>query len=482
MGTDPSQPGADGVIMRCFRESTASANEVMLKAKKADQTDEQQKARQQRAQPADDEEIVVFLDNTKSFREGTRLHDAKVWLKGLWPEFERTRTSFHFIGGSQGSVSANEFKDRVEAAGGQYEDTAIRATLIWHGGNQCVDLDLHVIEPSGVEIYYRNMKSHISHGFLDVDAGYIGRLCDSSEGPVENIRWVIGSQPLEARYEVKVKYFSSRGLPVQTVSFKVEVQVEGMQENRVFDGRVSAEKEVVSIFSFDYIRGGIDGFSRVSNEVYESSAVPNITYLDLRWRADAWSTYLWKYAYDVLLQKGSRGMTKWRAIFFVDGYDNDSPGAFRGPTGYNEMMNQLFRHHVRPEINIICFGSEECEHATRHAEHNNGADNPWLVLALSTGGTFQHVPEHPSDDALRIAIDDFVTVFADSAVKRIAHRKAAKRRWLELTMSNPVSVANSNQEYTKDLQLLAVDADVLDDEDTPRSLKDLATQAYQTEL
>ena len=231
----------------------------------------------------------------------------------------------------------------------------------------------------------------------------------------------------------------------------------------VFDGRVSAENEVVSIFSFDCIRGGIDGFSRVSNEIYESSAVPNITYLDLRWRADAWSTYLWKYAYDVLLQKGSRG-------------------AFRGPTGYNEMMNQLFRQHVRPEINILRFGSEECEHATRHAEHNNGADNPWLVLALSTGGTFQHVPEHPSEEALRIAIDDFVTVFADSAVKRIAHRKAAKRRWLELTMSNPVSVANSNQEYTKDLQLLAVDADVLDDEDTPRSLKDLATQAYKTEL
>jgi len=287
-----------------------------------------------------------------------------------------------------------------------------------------------------------------------------------------------GSQPLEGNYKVKVHYYSKRDFQGGTVSFRVEVQVEGMEASKIFDGRLSTENDEVSIFSFDYTRGGINGFGRVSKEVYESSAVPNITHLDTLWNAKAWSTYLWKYAYDVLLEKGKQGMKKWRAVFFVDGYDNDSPGAYRGPTGFNEMMNQLFRKHVHPEINIICFGSDECERA-KDAQHEY---NPWLALTLSTGGCFQYVPENASPECLRTAVDDFYSVFADLTVKRIGHRKAAKKRWLELTMSSPSSMVNANQEYTKHLQLRGVDADLVADEGITRNLKDLPAQVYRSDL
>lgn len=460
-------------IIKCVQTSTASANRELLKPKPATARDDAK--RTHRAQPADDEEIVVFLDNTKSFREGSRLHDAKIWLKGLWPEFERTRTSFHLIGGSQASVAANEFKDRVEAAGGQYEATAIRATLIWNGGHECVDLDLHVTEPGGETISYAHRRSSVSEGFLDVDAGHVGKLCDDVRGPVENIRWLPGSRPMQGTYKVQVHLYSHRTLPVQLISYKVEVQVEGM-DNRVFDGRVSRDdSSMIPIMEFDYISGGVGG-NRVSDEIFESSTVPNITYLDVHWQGTAWTTYLWKYAYDVLLQKGTQGMKKWRAVFFVDGYDNDSPGAFGGPTGYNEMMNQLYRNQVRPEINIICFGSEECERAK-----NAQQTNPWLALALSTGGRFEFVPEDLPEKNLLASLNAFYDIFADSVVKRIGHRRSAKTQWLELTMSDPLSVANANQEYTKSLQMHSSASDVFDEEAT-RTLQDLSSQQYRGDL
>lgn len=46
-------------------------------------------------------------------------------------------------------VSDDEFKKRVEENKGQYEDTLVRATLIW---NNCNDLDLWVVEPDRTQV------------------------------------------------------------------------------------------------------------------------------------------------------------------------------------------------------------------------------------------------------------------------------------------------------------------------------------------
>lgn len=46
-------------------------------------------------------------------------------------------------------VDAAEFKARVEENNGQYEDTLVRATLIW---DNCNDLDLWVIEPDRTQV------------------------------------------------------------------------------------------------------------------------------------------------------------------------------------------------------------------------------------------------------------------------------------------------------------------------------------------
>ncbi len=68
-----------------------------------------------------------------------------------------------------------------------------------------VDLDLHVADPSGEEIYYANPYSN-SEGELDVDC-----LCDDCpQGANENIFWEVGKAPKGA-YRVWVQYFDECG-------------------------------------------------------------------------------------------------------------------------------------------------------------------------------------------------------------------------------------------------------------------------------
>jgi hypothetical protein len=81
----------------------------------------------------------------------------------------------------------------------------VQVTLLWADGN---DLDLHVIDPSGAEIYFSNPKSP-SGGTLDHDdtAG-----CSTTGTHVENVFWPAGGAP-PGRYQLFVKNYTSCGAP-----------------------------------------------------------------------------------------------------------------------------------------------------------------------------------------------------------------------------------------------------------------------------
>ena len=65
-----------------------------------------------------------------------------------------------------------------------------------------VDLDLHVITPSGEELYFAN--DYGDGGQLDVDC-----LCgECPNGPNENIYWEVGTAP-EGTYQFWVEYYES---------------------------------------------------------------------------------------------------------------------------------------------------------------------------------------------------------------------------------------------------------------------------------
>jgi hypothetical protein len=140
-----------------------------------------------------------------------------------------------------------EIRTRVLAAGGQYDDVDIRASLIWNNRN---DLDLRVVTPSGEEIFYNNKRSKCG-GWLDVDKNVRGETLK----PVENVRWKRGTAPA-GRYRIVVQNFRFHEPGAEPTEFRLEVEAGG--EVQHFDGVVSPKGEtggpsnvLVHEFEFD---------------------------------------------------------------------------------------------------------------------------------------------------------------------------------------------------------------------------------------
>lgn len=81
----------------------------------------------------------------------------------------------------------------------------VQVSLSW---NAASDVDLHVIDPSGEEVYYGH-RSSASGGVLDLDSN-AGCSIDGVQN--ENITWPIGRAPA-GTYTVRVDYWSSCGVP-----------------------------------------------------------------------------------------------------------------------------------------------------------------------------------------------------------------------------------------------------------------------------
>ena len=133
-----------------------------------------------------------------------------------------------------------EFRGRLEREGAQSGD--VQVSLIWNNYN---DLDLHVICPSGEEIYFGHRKSACG-GELDVDMN----VSPTSEEPVENIYWPPGGSP-QGHYQVFVNHFKNHGRPGCTdpTSFKVAVSVGGAVQE--FTGSISHGEPKKLIYEFD---------------------------------------------------------------------------------------------------------------------------------------------------------------------------------------------------------------------------------------
>lgn len=115
-----------------------------------------------------------------------------------------------------GSV-ADSFKEKVKAAGGNVNGF-LRCSLHWFNYD---DLDLHVTEPGGCEIFYGH-KNGYSGGVLDVDmnAGS-GKTRDA----VENIIWTDPSRIRTGSYRVRVHNFARR--ESIDVGFEMEIEING---------------------------------------------------------------------------------------------------------------------------------------------------------------------------------------------------------------------------------------------------------------
>ena len=114
----------------------------------------------------------------------------------------------------------------------------VQVTLLWDSG---VDLDLHVIDPAGDEIYYQ-VKTSDSGGRLDRDAN--GE-CEDEADPIENIYWPTGAAP-SGEYRVRVEWYWWCGID-DPQRFELVIQVDG----RVVD-RITRTLEPDAVFETEF--------------------------------------------------------------------------------------------------------------------------------------------------------------------------------------------------------------------------------------
>jgi len=139
----------------------------------------------------------------------------------------------------------SELAARLEREGGMV-DAFLRVSLMW---NCTDDLDLHVVCPSGEEIYYAHNRSGCG-GELDVD---MNASDPYSRSPVENVVWAGDDAPV-GNYRILVNNYCHRS-GLQVVPFVVEVAVQGEEPLRI-EGSwphpdPSQSKAVVHNFRYD---------------------------------------------------------------------------------------------------------------------------------------------------------------------------------------------------------------------------------------
>ena len=115
----------------------------------------------------------------------------------------------------------------------------MRCSLHWFNYD---DLDLHVQEPNGRQIYFGSKLSPYTGGQLDVDMNAGG--CTSRDA-VENIVWTNRSKLAKGRYTVFVNQFCKR--ESIDVGFEFEIEINGDLHKFVYDKPVQGNVTVAYI-------------------------------------------------------------------------------------------------------------------------------------------------------------------------------------------------------------------------------------------
>lgn len=116
-------------------------------------------------------------------------------------------------------------------------DGDVQVLLEWETSD---DVDLHVFDPAGEEIYYENPRS-ASGGELDIDANYEFIM----RHPKENVYWRHGHAP-SGTYKVFVKLYKQKeGVPIH-----YHVMAKYKEKEEHFSGTLLMEEQVDDVCAF----------------------------------------------------------------------------------------------------------------------------------------------------------------------------------------------------------------------------------------
>lgn len=218
---------------------------------------------------------------------------------------------------------ADSIKERVKAAGGNVSgDVCCR--LAWFNYD---DLDLHMIEPDGYEIYFgnRGRKSRCG-GDLDVDMN-AGR--GSTRTPVENIVYENVSTMKEGNYKLFVYNYNKR--ESANVGFEVECDFLGSVHKFVYENPVRGSTKV-DVVEFNYSKkNGITIVKSLpsTTRTKEVWGINTLTYVPVN--AIMLSPNYWD----------DKGVGNKHYFFMLDGCVND--GSARG--FFNEFLKEELNKH-----------------------------------------------------------------------------------------------------------------------------------------
>lgn len=153
---------------------------------------------------------------------------------------------------------ADSIKERVKQAGGNVTGD-LRCSLSWFNYD---DLDLHMVEPGGYEIYFQQKRS--PSGELDVDMN-AGR--GTTRVPVENISYATRQKMREGIYSLRVHQWCKR--EAQDVGFTVEIEFDGSVQTIQYRDAVP-HGVTVEVAQIQYSKK--DGFSIIKSLPSESIA------------------------------------------------------------------------------------------------------------------------------------------------------------------------------------------------------------------
>lgn len=212
----------------------------------------QQEVQVQAQQIAENEEITEeerddLQENVRKQEE--QLNEEQERLNTTLSEVEQASNGLEqAVQQAQEEIETIQETSQIETQGGR---GTLKINLKW---NTTDDLDLHVFDPSGFEIYY-GQKVHECDGVigqLDVDANAHNPY---NRTPQENIYWEEGKNAPIGKYKVQVVLYTKRDV-VSQIPFTVTVYPD-KGETKTFTGKVNVEKEAKNIVDFEYTENGI---------------------------------------------------------------------------------------------------------------------------------------------------------------------------------------------------------------------------------
>ena len=184
---------------------------------------------------------------------GTNLSEEEIQAKVKEAEMnaeadKKKKDKIEAVNQTEVQIATIQSTSQIVTEGGR---GSLKVNLKW---NTYDDLDLHVIDPDGVEIYYSSKEHRCQDvlGKLDIDANAGS---SHTRTPQENIFWEDGKNAPLGRYMVFVEYYAKKDTFAE-VPFTVTVYPDKGQ-SKVFTGIMYNAKDKRDIVVFDYSENGI---------------------------------------------------------------------------------------------------------------------------------------------------------------------------------------------------------------------------------